>query len=144
MAKRRLLIPILLFGLLLVACAVPENIEIGVTAPITISQLQRFQIEATARNTGSAVQTLVSLDIADEYLQGIVIESSTPPFANAFHVPIDNTMSYSFDLPIQPGAEVTVLFQAFAAHPGDFAGEVDFCINSETSFVSYPVRTIVQ
>jgi hypothetical protein len=105
---------------------------------------ERFEIRAIATNTAQRPQKLVSLDIADEYLQGIAVEKSDPPFKEAFHVPIDNTMSYVFELPMGPGEQREVVFQAYAAHAGDHAGDVDFCINSEFAFISYPVRTIVE
>jgi hypothetical protein len=89
-------------------------------------------------------QYLVDLDVADEYLEGVVIESATPRFTDAFHVPLDNTISYSFDLPIEPGAEVLVVFVAYAAKVGDFSGEIDFCVNSEVICIPYPVRTIIE
>ena len=60
------------------------------------------------------------------------------------HIPIDNTMSYSFDLPIAPGERVVVVFHACAAQAGDDPGEVDFCINSEMSCLQSLIRTIVQ
>ena len=41
-----------------------------------------------------------------------------------------------------PGPAV-VVFQAYAAHPGDWAGDFDFCIDSEFDFVSEHVRTLV-
>ena len=58
-------------------------------------------------------------------------------------VPLDNTVSYSFGVPIPPGGEAVVVFQAYAAHPGDWAGDFDFCIDSEFDFVSEHVRTLV-
>ena len=40
--------------------------------------------------------------------------------------------------------EVTVAISAYAAHAGDYAGDIDFCINSAVSCLSYPVRTIIR
>lgn len=124
--------------------AEPEDVEISVKGPASVATGESFTLQATVRNTAAKEQTLVSLDIADAYLDGIVIRGSEPPFKDAQHIPIDNTTSYSFDLPIPAGGEVTVVFEAHAAHPGDHRGDVDFCINSEISFLSYPVRTLVE
>ncbi len=122
----------------------PENVQISVEAPTTVKKDDRFEIKASVRNTAATAQTLVDIDVGEEYLEGIVIEGTEPPFSEAMHIPIDNTMSYSFDLPIAPGAEVVVVFHAYAAQASDYSSEVDFCINSEVSCLSYPIRTIVQ
>lgn len=139
-------VPLALAAVVLLAgCSLePKNVEIAVEAPVTAQAGERFEIRAVAKNTAQKPQKLVALDIADEYLEGIAIEKSTPPFKEAFHVPIDNSTSYVFDLPLKPGEQREVVFQAYAAHTGDHAGDVDFCINSEFTFVSYPVRTIVE
>jgi hypothetical protein len=122
----------------------PEHVTVSVTAPVEVTQGDRFTFVARIRNTAARRQRLVSLDVADEYLEGIAVESTTPPFSEAMHVPIDDTVSYTYELPIPPGGEVAVVFNAYAAHAGDWAGDVDFCVNSATDFVSYPVRTIVK
>ena len=129
--------------LLSLGCS-PENIQISVESPTTVKKDERFVIQTSARNTATTPQTLVDIDVGEEYLEGIVIESTEPPFSEAMHIPIDNTMSYSFDLAIAPGEEVVVIFHAYAAQAGDHSSEVDFCINSETSCLYYPIRTIVQ
>ena len=111
---------------------------------MSVQSGERFEIRAVVTNTGDRSQQLVALDVADEYLEGIAIESSEPPFKEAYHVPIDNTVSYVFKLPIEPGGQREIVFHAYAAHEGDHMGEVDFCINTDFTFVSYPLRTIVE
>ncbi|NIR42737.1 MAG: hypothetical protein GWN99_02580 [Gemmatimonadetes bacterium] len=122
----------------------PGDVEVAIEAPLEVSQGERFTIVVRVWNGAGKRRTLVDLDIADEYLNGIVIESSEPPFKDAMHVPIDNTLSYSFDIPIAAGEEAVVEFAAFAAHSGDFQGDIDFCIDSSVSCLSYPVRTLVR
>ena len=122
----------------------PEDVEISIEAPTIVSPGEQFQIRARVVNTAPFTQVLIDLDIADEYLEGIVVESSIPKFSDAGHVPIDNTISYSFDIPIEAGAELIVIFDVFAAKVGDFSGEIDFCINDEGSCLPYPIRTIVE
>ena len=135
----------LAFALLLSGCIdAPQNVEISVEAPMSVQSGERFEIRAVVTNTGNSSQKLVALDVADEYLEGIAIESSEPPFKEAYHVPIDNTVSYVFKLPIDPGGQREVVFQAYAAHAGDHMGEIDFCINTDFTFVSHPLRTIVE
>lgn len=122
----------------------PENITISIDAPTTVSADQEFDVVLTVSNTASASQQLVDVDVADEWLEGIVIAGMDPDFKDSFHVPVDNTQSYNLDLSIPPGGSVTVTISAMAAHAGDWAGDIDFCINSSISCLSRPVRTIVR
>jgi hypothetical protein len=130
-------------ALALAACSSPKDVEIKIDAPVEVRRGETFEIRATVQNTASKPQRLVSLDVGDRYLKGIAVVGTEPAFKSASHVPIDDTMSYTFDLPLPPGERRTVVFTARAVAAGDHASEVDFCINSETSFLSYPVRTIV-
>jgi len=52
---------------------------------------------------GDRPQRLVDLDIADSYLDGVVLRASEPSFASSQHVPLDRSVSHSFDLPIPAG-----------------------------------------
>jgi len=122
----------------------PTDVEVSVEAPSEVNHGDRFVVQAQVRNTADRRQVLVDLDLADTYLEGIAIERAEPPFSDARHVPIDNTVSYSFDIPIGPGEETTVSFYAYAAHVGDYQGRIDFCINSEIRCITYRLRTIVR
>ncbi len=135
---------LVILGWGILGCSSVENIEVAVDSPTTIKQGERFAIRVSVRNTGASEQTLVDLDIADEFLKGVVIESSNPPFSRSMHVPLDNTISYHYGLPIPPGKEISITLSAYAAHQGDYSGEFDFCINSEMNCLFYAVRTIVE
>ena len=143
----RLLLGVLPLILSFQICAIfetPERVDISVEAPVTVSQGERFQLLVRVANTASSTQVLVDLDIADEYLEGLVVESSLPMFSDSRHIPLDNTISYSYDIPIESGEEIEVIFEVFAAKVGDFSGDIDFCINDEASCLSHHIRTIVE
>ncbi|MDH5656738.1 MAG: hypothetical protein OEZ34_12570, partial [Spirochaetia bacterium] len=59
-------------------------------------------------------------------------------------VPIDNTMSYIFENDIPPGETAEVKIHAVGLQEGDYSGNIDICINSDTSFLERPVRTIIE
>ncbi len=121
----------------------PTSVTVTAQAPLNVAQGSRFEIIAAVKNSSSKDRTLFDIDIADEYLRGIAIERSDPPYATTEHIPIDNTISHHFGLSIPAGGTIEVRFTAYAAHTGDFAGDIDFCIDRETSCSSYRVRTIV-
>jgi hypothetical protein len=122
----------------------PTGVEVLVETPLQVALDQRFQMVTVIKNTGPKSLTVVDVDVANSYLEGVVVQSSQPPFRDAMHVPIDETISHSFDQTVEPGSELRVTFEMVAVHPGDFAGDVDFCIDSELRCISYPVRTLVR
>ena len=122
----------------------PKDIALKVDAPLRVRMGEGFQVVVTVTNSSSEAQTLNSLDIADAYIDGIAITSSVPPYSEASHVPIDNSWSHRYMLEIPPGGQVQVTLNASALKAGDWAGDIDACINNDVSFLSMPVRTFVE
>lgn len=69
--------------------------------------------------------------------------ASDPPFRQAYHVPIDNTVCHEYDREIPGDGSVVVKYTATAISPGDYDSYLDVCINSEVSFLTQPIRTVV-
>ena len=132
-------------GILWIYSAVkePENIVIQVEAPLEVSHGEQFVIAIQIENTADETQVLHSIDISDHYLDGIAIVSTEPPYRQSYHVPIDNTQSYEMSLDLPPHETTTVRLNAVAVAEGDFNSFFDACINSDVSFLTYPIRTIV-
>jgi hypothetical protein len=144
MKSNRIWFAFLLLAAGLCSCGSPENVEVGVQVPIEVSRGDEFTIVASVKNTASETQKLVCLDISDAYLEGVAILGTEPDYTEAYHVPISNMMSYTLNVPVKPGQQVDVHILAKAVKQGDFGGEMDFCINSDTCFLTELVRTIVQ
>ena len=119
-----------------------EDIEVTLSAPGEVRRGEEFQISARVRNTASKRQRLVDLDIDRSYLRGIAIRSAEPPWKESTDLMGLGT-SLTFDLPIEPGEEILLVLHASALHTGDFAGDFDFCINSELQFLTQAARTVV-
>jgi len=103
----------------------PKDVEVLVSVPARVTRNEEFTIEVQVRNTGSSRRTLDSLDVADEYLTGVAIRSSEPPYRDTMHVPIDNSYSYAFHTPIPPGNSLVVRFRAVGLKAGDHSGDVN-------------------
>lgn len=144
MNSRRWLSAIVILVLSLAACSDPKNVVLGVQAPLRVNNGDKFVITASVENTAPETQTLVSLDIGDAYLEGIAILRTEPDNKQASHVPIDDTMSYEFDLPVEAGGRIEIKLFAEAVQAGDHNSHIDFCINSEYLFLTKPLRTIVK
>jgi len=144
MKKTTTRIVFLLAAILLAGCGEPEDVNVTIELPLNVSQGDEFVIVAAVKNTSSDQQELVSLDIADAYLDGIAILRTEPNHSEATHIPLDNTMSYVFKLPIGAGEQKEIKLYAKALRQGDYNAEIDFCINSDFSFLSRSIRTIVE
>lgn len=122
----------------------PENININLEAPTTVQQDEEFAINVYIENTANQNQTLDSVDFTFSYLEGLIIESSEPPFTESSTIPIIEYESYTFEKTIAPGEELTVTFTVTALEIGAYSGEVDICINNESACSTRIIRTTVE
>ena len=134
----------LAFFLLFTSCADPENIEIDMDIPSMVSKGEDFIITTTVTNTAEKSQELVSIDVSDKYLEGVIVESTDPDHISSEHIPIDNSVSYRFEKDLDSGESMEVTFYCKAITTGDFSGDFDFCINSDINFLSRMARTVVE
>lgn len=135
---------LILLSALTCGCSSPKDIDVDVQAPPVVKSGDEFVITATIDNHAAVTQKLVSLDIGDEYLKGIAIVSMEPNYKDTMHVPIDDTRSFVFDLPVEPGKQLRILLHAKAVGTGDHNSQIDFCINSNASYLSRTLRTAVE
>ncbi len=122
----------------------PMNIELSVESPPVVQAGQDFEIRARVRNTAPETQKLVDFAFPQGYLKGVAIQASQPAFTESTAHPEGQILSYTFNLRIEPGAELELLLHAYAVAPGDYSGELDFSINSEVSTLSYPIHTLIK
>jgi len=127
--------------LFLFSCNTPENIEVHTDVPISINRGELFTIITKIKNTSYKSQELVSIDIDNNYLDGVVILGTSPNYSDVMNVPIDNTTSYSFNKIINPNSEITIKFNAKAVNSGTYNSTIDFCINSSFDFISRTIFT---
>jgi len=122
----------------------PENISIDVIAPLHVAKGEEFVFEIQVENTAEKSQLLYSVDIWDDYLAGIAIQKTEPPFIDTYHIPIVNTQSYEFKQDIPPKDKLVVKFFAVGLKLGEYSSYVDVCINTEASFLTHPIITIIK
>lgn len=121
-----------------------DDVAVVVDGPVAVVAGEEFTLTAHIRNSGTKPQKLVDLDIADTYLDGIVISASEPAFSSSEHIALDNSVSHSFDRQIPANGELVVRLRALALRPGDFAGDFDFCINNSFACLPHHIRTVVR
>jgi hypothetical protein len=121
-----------------------KDIAVVVEGPVAVVAGDEFTLTARIRNGAARPQKLVSLHIADSYLDGIVVRSSEPAFASSEHFALDSSVGHTFDQPIPANGELAVRLHVLALRPGDFAGDFKFCINNSYAMLPHHIRTVVR
>ena len=121
-----------------------EGIVATVEAPFVVVKGNTFTITATIENLLDSEQKLDSINIGDAYLEGVAVTGSSPSFSGTWHVPIDNTISHTFEIPIPARETLTVTFSVTALTLGDFEDAFNICVNGPTSCIFKRIRTLVE
>jgi hypothetical protein len=125
-------------------CGSPRNISVDVLAPLHVMKGEEFIFEVRVENTAERSQLLYSIDIWDEYLRGISIHGTEPPFTDCYHVPIDNTHCYEFKKDIPAKGDLIITFYAVGTKAGDYSSYLDVCIGTSTCFLTHHIITTVE
>lgn len=120
----------------------PSNIEVRLDCPARVKMGEDFDITVYVKNTASESQTISNIDVYESYLQGIVINDIEPPASNESS--FFSMRTYTLDKKILPGDEVAVKLNATATQPGNYAGDLDVCINDEFTFLTRVLHTVVE
>ena len=107
------LIILLIVAVSLSGCT-PQNVNVNIFAPLQVTKGEEFVFEIHVQNTSEQSQLLYSIDVPDDYLDGIAIKKTEPPFVQSFHIPIVNALSYEFKQNISPQSNLVVKFFAVA------------------------------
>jgi hypothetical protein len=121
-----------------------EDLAVVVEGPVAVTAGDEFVLTLRLRNSAARAQKLVDLDVADSYLDGIVISAAEPAFSSSAHISLDSSVSHSFDRIIPANGELVVRLHALALRPGDFSGDFDFCINNSYACVPHHIRTVIR
>ena len=103
--------------------------------------MSEIEVEAVIEKDTKTVQDVKE---PEKYQVIFVNDNFTPNYNDVVHVPIDNTTSYSFNKTINPNSEITIRFNARAINSGTYNSTIDFCINSEISFLSRGIFTEIK
>lgn len=135
-------------GLFWLGSQTPENIITDIDIPVSSEVGDNIVFEITITNTGTNTIKLNSIDISLNYLDGISVEYTTPPYTETSQYGgwIDDELYQSFYYTqlIEPGETLSIVFYGQAILAGDFSGELDICIDSESNCQTNIVRTIIK
>jgi hypothetical protein len=122
----------------------PENVNISVDSPIQVTKGESVIIKVQVENFAAESQILHSIDISNSYLDGIAIKNALPPFVESYPIPYIDMESYTFEQEISSRTTLVVQFFGVAVKTGDYSGEIDVCINTESVCTTFLIRTIVE
>ena len=106
----------------------PVGITMSIDSPDEVKRDQVFDLKIeVVNNRAKKSMTVTSIDIHDEYLQGFVVISQTPPSKKSQHVPVDDSRSFDFNVTIPAGQTNVFIFKLRAVKAGVFSGDVDVC-----------------
>jgi hypothetical protein len=135
------------FGLLRISQP-PENIKVSIDAPKQVEIGDEVELVVHVQNLGTESVELYGMDISMNYLDGVILDSAKPPFAEVNQYDgVGNSESYQtyyFYEPIAPGETLSVTFDGVAVSAGDYSGTFDICINSDFSCINNFIRTVVR
>lgn len=126
----------------------PENIRVSIEAPLQVEVGDEVEFVVRVQNVGTESVELIGMDVSMDYLNGVILNSSNPPFAelNRYDGMGDGEsyQTYYFYEQIAPGEALTITFLGEAVSPGDYSGSFDVCIDSNFSCISNFIRTVVR
>jgi hypothetical protein len=103
-----------------------EDASVVVRVPLDVQVGETFRLEVAVRNERNAdVLTVADVDIGDSYLSGFTVVATDPLYHSAMQVPLLDTWSHTFDLPIAASTTATFIFTLRAERAGIFRGDVD-------------------
>ncbi|QQR55220.1 hypothetical protein IPG41_01510 [Candidatus Peregrinibacteria bacterium] len=141
---KKILLFIALSALLLNGCVYPEDVTVTIDAPSRVQVGETFDIVLKVTNESTESQTLTSIDVGLDYLEGILMEESVPAYVESWEFDFFGFMSFDYkkNLPLGESLEISFLMDPIT--PGDYSGALDVCVNTEMACIYNTVRTVVE
>jgi len=123
-----------------------ENAEVDIYLPPTIEVGTDFDFAITITNTSTQSINLDSINIGQEFVDGIQIGDSTPIFEYRDHYDLLGfpMEMFIFNEMILVGESLTIEFETRAIKTGDFTGQMFICIDDTSNCEIILLRTVVE
>lgn len=121
----------------------PTTVEMEMDAPEQVTLNEPFVVTLLLTNVFTGSQTLHSIDLDNDYLENVRLDSSNPTFGEVRPLPLTGFASYSFDwlLPARRTSTVELMF--VPERVGQFSGLVDVCLDDGTLCQALSLETEV-
>jgi len=125
-----------------------EEVSVNWNLPSAMTVGEDIKFDIAISNITAAPVDLFSIDFSTNYLQGVLIEATTPLYVNVFEYTAwgggEVFQSYSFKQSIPPGEPLLIAFNGRAVMSGDYTGTIVVCINSAFNCKTNVLRTIIK
>ena len=132
------------FSLFLSACGTPDGVTVNIEMSQQVKVNESFDLIVSITNEADEAQKLTSIDIGNDYLDGILLESSTPSYSESWDFDVMGFMSYDYNMEIPAGETLQIIYTMKGIAEGDYSGSLDVCINTESDCLYNDIRTIVE
>lgn len=124
----------------------PSGVDISVDSPIQAALGEPVVITATISNPSDSSLEINSIDIAQSFLDGVLVTRVDPPYESSevYDFVGYPFTSYYFYTNIQPGETQVITLYGEAIREGDFSGDLDVCIDSASNCRSFALRTVIR
>lgn len=120
-----------------------EGLSISIDSPLDVKVGETFKMTVNVKNEREKNALTVSdIDISDDYMEGFVTIATEPKPKSTMHVPIDNSMSHTFNTRISAGETKAFIFTLRSEKPGIFRGDLDVCEGSR--FITVTAQTVAK
>jgi len=102
------------------------GVAIDGTTDVRVGETFELTVTVTNERPRKAL-ALSDIDISEDYLAGFTVSTVDPTPKSSMHVPIDESLSFTFDVRIPPGQSRSFVFELRAEQPGLYRGDVDVC-----------------
>ncbi|MCK6540429.1 MAG: hypothetical protein L6Q26_10255 [Anaerolineales bacterium] len=135
-------------GLYWLGSQTAEEVTVLMDIPVEIRAGSNVILNLTVKNVSDKNVELVGIDFSMNYLDGIVLENTIPPYTQTYQYDSlgggETFQTYTFNQPLASGEVLTIIFNGKAIRSGDFSGSVAVCVNSIFNCVTNVARTIVK
>jgi hypothetical protein len=123
----------------------PEGIRVDVDAPLLVTKGEPFIITVQVENTATEARVLDSIDIEATYLDGVGIQKVDPPYLSSSRIGWGTGFqTFLFQKMLLPGDGLAVHFHALGVKVGDYAGDLDVCVDDGVHCRTVVLRTVVE
>jgi hypothetical protein len=120
-----------------------KGVSVSIDSPLDVKLGETFEMVVNVRNERKKrALSLSDIDISEDYLDSFAVISTEPAAKSHMHVPLDNSMSYTFNTRIAPGTTKAFTFTLRAEKIGFFRGDVDVCEGMR--FITASAQTVVK
>lgn len=140
---KRTLIFFSIFLLLLTGCMSVQDVNVTIDEVSTANVGETIEMQVTIQNFDTVDRLLTSVDIGDDYLEGMTLLSSNPSWTQEWDFGWMGFQSYDYQISIPAGESLSIIYAFQAEQIGSHEGTFDVCFDTEYDCIYNTIFTSV-